>query len=369
MFVKACNIFEKEIYYVMANFLAGKFVDDVIALAGVIAVYVRVVFRSKPRSSGRRNPLVMLYMLNRCTTVDFESNAFARGVVGLVTEQFQFDARSSVRIWFRIRSNQTAVLLGKEERFRMNNTLKALIAAGTMALAITSAGAQVTVASVGNRPGDTNNYYAYRQNGGNGSFFTTPDNGATNNTVPVLFTFNIPVPAFTNPIQASMFFGVTNNGGCTTTAGKTTQALNGGTITVVVSPTDPLYGNSGSISHHGNEIIFQATFASSGLSQDTNAGNPNPSFGFADPSDNVVFSSTYFTSASPRTGTLTFSSGGNLSCTGTGGLGLNSGVYGGGGNFAASTASGGVPEPGVVTMLLGTGVAASMVLMRRRRRN
>ncbi|MEP6757038.1 MAG: hypothetical protein ABJA67_16145 [Chthonomonadales bacterium] len=250
----------------------------------------------------------------------------------------------------------------------MTNTLKALIAVGAMALAITSAGAQVQIASVSNRPGDTANYYAYKQNGGNGSFFTSPDNGLTNNSVPVQFTFNIPVPAFTQPVQASLFFGMTNNGGCVVVGGKTTQALNGGTLTVVVSPTDPNYGNSGTISHHGNEIIFKAIYASSGLSQDTTSGNPNPSFGFADPADNVVFQSAYFNSASPRTGTFSFPAGGNLVCAGTGGLGLNSGVWGGAGAFAAKTASG-VPEPGVVTMLLGTGVAASMVLLRRRRRN
>ncbi|MEP6757506.1 MAG: hypothetical protein ABJA67_18540 [Chthonomonadales bacterium] len=252
----------------------------------------------------------------------------------------------------------------------MNNTLKALLAVGTMALAISSAGAQVTVASVSNRAGDVTNYYAYKQNGGNGSFFTSLDAGVTNNTVPVSFTFNIPVPQFTNTIaRAAIFFGITNNGGCTVTGGKTTQSLNGGTINVLVSPDDPLYGNSGTISHHGNEIIFSATFTSSGLSQDTTAGNPNPTFGFKDPTDNVVFTSPYFNSTSPRTGTFSFPSGGSLVCAGTGGAGLNSIVLGGNGSFAASAAASGVPEPGVVTMLLGTGVAASMVLMRRRKRN
>ena len=258
----------------------------------------------------------------------------------------------------------------KEERFRMNNTLKALFAVGALALAMSPASSQVTVASVGNRAGDVTNYYAYKQNGGNGSFFTSGDGGITNNTVPISFTFNIPVPAFTNTIaKAAIFFSITNNGGCSVTGGKTTQPLNGGSIKVFVSPNDPLYGSAGTISNHANELIFQANFLSSGLSQDSNAGNPNPTFGFADPTDSVTFTSPYFNSTSPRTGTFSFPAGGPLVCSGNGGLGLNTGLWGGVGSFAASAAASGVPEPGVVTMLLGTGVAASMVLMRRRRRN
>jgi len=258
----------------------------------------------------------------------------------------------------------------KEERFRMNNTLKALFAVGALALAMSPASSQVTVASVSNRAGDANNYYAYKNGGGNGAFFTSGDGGVSNNTVPIAFTFNIPVPQFTNTIaRAAIFFSITNAGGCSVTGGKTTQPLNGGSIKVFVSPDDPLYGLTGTIANHGNELIFQANFASSGLSQDTNAGNPNPTFGFADPTDSVVFTSPYFSSVSPRTGTFSFPAGGPLVCQGTGATGLNTGIWGGNGSFAASTASSGVPEPGVVTMLLGTGVAASMVLMRRRRRN
>lgn len=249
---------------------------------------------------------------------------------------------------------------------KYNLTLKTLIAAGTMALAITAVGAQVTVASISNRPGDVKNYYSYKQSGGTGTFFTSPDLGVTNATVPVTFAFNIPVPQFTNPIQASVFFGMSSLGACTSVGGKTTQELNGGTLSVFVSPNDPNYGDNGSISHHGSELIFKATYQTAGLSQDTTAGNPNPTFGFQDPSDVVVFQSAYFGSSSPRTGTFSFASGGNFNCVG--GV-LQSGTFGGDGNFASAAAGATVPEPGVVAMLLGTGVAGTLVFMRRRKRN
>ncbi len=248
----------------------------------------------------------------------------------------------------------------------MNNTLKGLALAGILTLALSPVNAQVSVASLSNRPGDVNNYYAYKQSGGTGTFFTSPDLGVTNATVPITFSFNIPVPQFTQPIQASVFFGMSSSGACTVVGGKTTQALNGGTLSVFVSPNDPNYGDNGSISHHGSELIFRATYQSAGLSQDTTAGNPSPTFGFKDPTDVVVFQSAYFGSTSPRTGAFSFSSGGNLNCVS--GV-LQSGNFGGNGNFAASAAAAGVPEPGAVTMLLGTGVAGGLFMMRRRRRN
>jgi len=250
----------------------------------------------------------------------------------------------------------------------MNNTLKALFAAGSLAFAMSPVNAQVLIGSVSNQAGDGNAYYGFKNNApGAGFFRTTNDGNVSAGTIPVAFTFNIAVPAFPTAItKASMFFSSSTAGPCTVTAGQLTQPLNGGTLSIFVSPSDPTYGGT-----HGNELIFKATYASAGISQDNTQGNPQPTFGFADPSDSVVFTSAYFTSADPEKGTFSFSSGlpiGGVSCNANGQL--NTQTMGGNGNFSAGTVqTTGVPEPGVVTMLLGTGVAASMFMMRRRRRN
>ena len=248
----------------------------------------------------------------------------------------------------------------------MNNNLKALLAAGALALAISPVGAQVLVASVSNQAGDSNNYYAFQNNSpALGSFYTSTDNGATSGTIPIAFTFNVAVPQFpTTVTKAAMFFGVSTNGGCSVTAGKVTQPMGGGSLSVFVLASDPTYGGA-----HANELIFKTTWVTSSLTQDVNAGG-NPIFGASDPTDNVNMTSTYATFTHPESFSFSFSAGPNLSCIGAGANAqLATEVLGGNGNFSAQTGRGqGVPEPGIVTMLLGTGVAASMVLMRRRAR-
>jgi len=250
----------------------------------------------------------------------------------------------------------------------MNNTLKALIVAGSMALAISPASAQVLIGSVSNQAGDGGSYYGFQNNGaGTGFFRTTNDGNVSAGTIPIAFTFNIAVPAFPTTItKASMFFSSSATAPCTITAGTLTQPLNGGVLSIFVSPSDPVYGAT-----HGNELIFKATYNSAGITQDNTQGNPQPTFGFADPSDVVSFVSPYFTSADPEKGTFSFSSGlplGGVTCNANGKM--NTQTMGGNGNFSAGTVTTqGVPEPGTLTMLLGTGVAASMFMIRKRRRN
>ena len=118
----------------------------------------------------------------------------------------------------------------------MNNTLKALFAAGALALAISPVSAQVLVAAVSNRASDNTNYYWFKNNSPSaGSFYTSSDGGVSAGTVPVQFSFNIAIPQFPTPVtKASMFFASSTNGGCSVTAGKTVQNLNGGTLSIFV---------------------------------------------------------------------------------------------------------------------------------------
>jgi len=242
----------------------------------------------------------------------------------------------------------------------MNKPFVTLLAAGVLAGAIGHASAQTLFASVSNRPGDTTNYYQFANAPGTGTFRTTIS-GSAAQFVPVLFTYNIPVFAFPTPVRALMGFSLSTNGLCTVTGTQTQEALSGGLLSITVDPTDPTYGGT-----YGGQVLMNATFASSGISQDTSLADPNPAFGAASPADNVVFSSPFFTATQPERFTFSYSAGGNLSCDGNGEL--TNALLGGNGNFAAVQARGTVPEPGAVGMLFGTGVAGSLMFLRRRRK-
>jgi hypothetical protein len=240
----------------------------------------------------------------------------------------------------------------------MNKPFLTLLAAGAMAGAIGQANAQVLFASTSNRPGDTNNYYQFVNQPGNGLFRTTIS-GAAPQFIPQSFTFNIFVPTFPTPVQALLGFSLTSNGACSTAGTQTQEPLSAGLMTITVDPADPTYGGA-----HGGQTLLSATFASSGISQDTGSANPNPAFGAASPTDNVVFTSPWVTLSQPERFTFSYSAGGNLSCGPN--SELNSVLLGGNGNFSAQFATG-VPEPGAIGMLFGTGVTASLFFWRRRR--
>jgi hypothetical protein len=240
-----------------------------------------------------------------------------------------------------------------------NKPFLTLLAAGAMACAIGQANAQVLFASVSNRAGDTNNYYQFVNQPGNGLFRTTIA-GSAPQFVPQSFTFNVFVPTFPTPVRALMGFSLTSNGACSTAGTQTQEPLSGGLLTITVDPTDPTYGGA-----HGGQTLLSATFASSGISQDTASANPNPAFGAASPVDNVVYSSPWVTLTQPERFTFSYSAGGNLTCGPN--SELNTVLLGGNGNFSAQFATG-VPEPGAVGMLMGTGVAGSLMLLRRKRR-
>lgn len=240
----------------------------------------------------------------------------------------------------------------------MNKPFLTLLAVGALATSIGQANAQVLFASISNRPGDTNNYYQFVNQPGNGIFRTTIG-GATAQFVPQLFTYNIFVPQFPTPVRALLGFSLTTNGACSNAGTQTQEPLSGGLLSITVDPTDPTYGGT-----YGGQVLLNATFSSSGISQDTGSANPNPAFGAASPVDNVVFISPFFTASQPERLTFSYSAGGNLSCGPN--SEINSVLLGGNGNFSAQTAIG-VPEPGAVGMLLGTGVAGSLMFWRRRR--
>jgi hypothetical protein len=240
----------------------------------------------------------------------------------------------------------------------MNKPFLTVLAAGALAISISQANAQVLFASVSNRAGDTNNYYQFVNQPGTGIFRTTIS-GAAAQFVPQSFTFNIFVPQFPTPVRALMGFSISSNGACSTAGTQTQEPLSGGLLTITVDPTDPTYGGT-----YGGQTLLNATFASSGISQDTSSANPNPAFGAASPSDSVVFSSPWVTAAQPERFTYSYSAGGNLTCGPN--SELNSVLLGGNGNFSAATATG-VPEPSAIGMLFGTGVAGSLLVWRRRR--
>jgi len=240
----------------------------------------------------------------------------------------------------------------------MNKPFLTLLAAGALAGIVGQANAQVLFASISNRPGDTNNYYQFVNQPGTGTFRTTIS-GAAAQFVPQLFTFNVFVPQFPTPVRALMGFSLSTNGACSTAGTQTQEPLSGGLIAITVDPTDPTYGGT-----YGGQTLLNATFASSGISQDTASANPNPAFGAASPADAVVFSSPWVTAAQPERFTYSYSAGGNLTCGPN--SELNTVLLGGNGNFSAQTATG-VPEPGAIGMLLGTGVTASLFAWRRRR--
>jgi len=240
----------------------------------------------------------------------------------------------------------------------MNKPFITLLTAGALAVSIGQANAQVLFASVSNRPGDTNNYYQFVNQPGSGIFRTTIS-GSAAQFVPQLFTFNIFVPQFPTPVRALLGFSLSSNGACSTAGTQTQESLSGGLLSITVDPTDPTYGGT-----YGGQTLLNATFSSSGISQDTGSANPNPAFGAASPTDNVVFSSPFVTAAQPERLTFSYSAGGNLTCGPN--SELNTVLLGGNGNFSAQTATG-VPEPSAVGMLLGTGVAGSFLFRRRRK--
>jgi hypothetical protein len=240
-----------------------------------------------------------------------------------------------------------------------NKPLMALFAAGAILGIVAGANAQVLFASTSNRAGDTNNYYQFVNQAGSGLFRTTIG-GSAAQFIPQSFTFNIFVPTFPTPVRSLMAFSLTSNGACSTAGTQTQEPLSGGLLTITVDPTDPTYGGA-----HGGQTLLTANFASSGISQDTSSANPNPAFGAASPTDSVVFSSPWVTLAQPERFTFSYSAGGNLSCGPN--SELNTVLLGGNGNFAAATATG-VPEPGTIGMLMGTGIAGSLMLLRRKRR-
>jgi hypothetical protein len=242
----------------------------------------------------------------------------------------------------------------------MNKHLLTLLLAGALAGLMGQANAQVLFASISNRAGDTNNYYQFVNQPVQGLFRTTISGSATQ-FVPQSFTFNIAVPQFPTPVRALLGFTLQTNGVCSTAGTQTQEPLSGGLISITVDPTDPTYGGT-----YGGQILLQANFLSSGISQDTGSANPNPAFGAASPADTVVFNSPWATFAQPERLTFSYSAGGNLSCGPNNEL--NSVLLGGNGNFSAAAALG-APEPGAVGMLLGTGVMGSLLFFRKRRKN
>ena len=241
----------------------------------------------------------------------------------------------------------------------MKKHLLTLLLAGVLPGIIGQANAQVLFASISNRSGDTNNYYQFVNQPGTGIWRTTIS-GSAAQFVPQSFTFNIFVPQFPTPVRALMGFSINSNGACSTAGTQTQEPLSGGLLTITVDPTDPTYGGT-----YGGQTLLSATFASSGISQDTSSANPNPAFGAASPTDSVVFTSPWVTLAQPERFTYSYSAGGNLSCGPN--SELNTVLLGGNGNFSAATATG-VPEPGAVGMLLGTGIAGSLMFFRRKRK-
>jgi hypothetical protein len=246
----------------------------------------------------------------------------------------------------------------RKERFLNKKTTLTLLLAGVMAGMVGQANAQVLFASTSNRAGDTNNYYQFVNQPGNGLFRTTIG-GAVAQFIPQSFTFNIFVPQFPTPVRSLMAFSLTSNGACSTAGTQTQEPLSGGLLSITVDPTDPTYGGT-----YGGQTLLSANFASSGISQDTGSANPNPAFGAASPVDSVVFTSPWVTLAQPERLTFSYSAGGNLTCGPN--SELNTVLLGGNGNFSAQTAIG-TPEPGAVGMLMGTGVTASLFFWRRRR--
>jgi hypothetical protein len=242
----------------------------------------------------------------------------------------------------------------------MNKALLTMFAAGTMLGIVAGANAQVLFASTSNRAGDTNNYYQFFNQPGSGLFRTTIA-GAAAQFVPQSFTFNIFVPQFPTPVRSLMAFSLTSNGACSTAGTQTQEPLSGGLLSITVDPTDPTYGGT-----YGGQTLLNANFASSGISQDTSSANPNPAFGAASPADSVVFTSPWVTLSQPERFTFSYSAGGNLSCGPN--SELNTVLLGGNGNFSAQTAIG-TPEPGAAGMLLGTGVAGSLLFFRKKRSN
>jgi hypothetical protein len=237
-------------------------------------------------------------------------------------------------------------------------TTLTLLLAGVMAGMIGQANAQVLFASTSNRAGDTNNYYQFFNQAGSGIWRTTIS-GAAAQFIPQSFTFNIFVPQFPTPVRALLGYSISSNGACSTAGTQTQEPLSGGLMTITVDPTDPTYGGT-----YGGQTLLSANFSSSGVSQDTSSANPNPAFGAASPSDNVVFSSPWVTLSQTERFTFSYSAGGNLSCGPN--SELNTVLLGGNGNFSAQTATG-TPEPGAVGMLIGTGITASLFFWRRRR--
>jgi hypothetical protein len=241
----------------------------------------------------------------------------------------------------------------------MNKPLLTVLAVGAITFGVNAANAQTLFASVSNRPGDTNNYYQFVNAPGTGTFRTTIS-GSAAQFVPVMFTYNIPVFQFPTPVRALLGFSIPTNGPCQVTGTQTQEALSSGLLSITVDPTDPTYGGT-----YGGQVLMNASFASSGISQDTALADPNPAFGAASPVDNVVFSSPFFTASQPERFTFSYSAGGNLTCGPN--SEINTVLLGGNGNFSAVQARGNVPEPGAVGMLLGTGVTGSLLLLRRRK--
>jgi hypothetical protein len=239
----------------------------------------------------------------------------------------------------------------------MNKSLMAVLTAGALATGMT-ANAQLPqlFASSSNRGGDSTAYYRFDNSGS--EFFTTI-NGVTKGRTPILFTVNIGSTLSPNPVNALVEFNLTTAGACTTTVGgDVEQPLSGGTLRIFRDAP-------------GNELLLTATFSSSTLSQTNGVTN----FGASDVYTNggvvtnpnvVAFTSPYVTTQNPEAFTFSFSGGATLACNANGRA--NSGSFAGNGNYSAGPNTTGVPEPGAIGMLVGTGVTGTLFMLRRRRK-
>jgi hypothetical protein len=252
----------------------------------------------------------------------------------------------------------------------MNKSFLAILAAGAIAAISVPSHAQQLIGSLSNRPGDPTNYYKFQNNGITppnaalgGNFYTTTNGNAAGMT-PVLFTFNVGNTPFANPFQANLGFYLNTDELCGAVGTDIRQSLAGGTIRVFVDPNDPTYG-----AQYGGQEVLTAAFANATLEQPTVGADQSPRFISADPGDVVSITSPYVQVTDPERIGFSFSSGSVLSCDAATGI-MNAALLGGTGNFAARSAQGlggqEVPEPGAVAMLLGTGVAASLTVIRRR---
>jgi len=244
----------------------------------------------------------------------------------------------------------------------MNKALLSLCATSALICA-NVVGAQTLIGTVTNQTGDTNAYYEFAKSTTSLGFVATSNGHGVGNiaTVPISFQFNIAVPQFPTKIQlASLYFAASASTPAVDNGLAIVQAVNGATITVFVSTADKTYG-----AQYGNQAIFVANLGSGTVSQTYSPTLGTTTYSFNSTSNSLTYTSPYVKTSGFMNGAFSFNT--TLAIGGKN-QEISDFQATGSGQFFAQNASAVVPEPSAVAFLMGTGVAGSLFLIRRKRK-